>query len=116
MFIQSLEDNYLHWHVDFSTRFRANQNLSLLDLLLTDDPDIATSIASCPPLGKSDHICIEAIISPTPAKSKKKHPVFNFSKGDYDKFREVLEEQEWDGEPDDGDLESNWNKVKSNIL
>ena len=37
----------------------------MLDVILTDDDYVITSVKSCPPVGYSDHIAIEFTLTPT---------------------------------------------------
>ena len=36
-----------------------NESPSLLDLIFTNEPDMINNLSYLPPLGNSDHICIE---------------------------------------------------------
>ena len=40
------------------TRFRDGQTPSILDWILTDDPDIVDELTYEKPIGKSDHVCL----------------------------------------------------------
>lgn len=50
------------------TRFRADQNSSLLDLILVNDEDLISDINCLPPFGKSDHLTLESKIQFTTSK------------------------------------------------
>ena len=54
-FIESLRDSYLEQMVDKPTRFRINQNPSVLDLILVNDSNAIQSIDYLSPVGNSDH-------------------------------------------------------------
>jgi len=42
-----------------TTRFRQDDSPSLLDLVFTSEQDMISDLSYLPPLGNSDHICIE---------------------------------------------------------
>ena len=54
-FIECVNDTYLSQMITDFTRKRIGQNPSTLDLLLTNDESIISSIEHNAPLGKSDH-------------------------------------------------------------
>ena len=56
MFIESLYENYLFQHVNFSTRVWDGQHPSLLDLVVTTEENMIRKICSSDPLGKSNHV------------------------------------------------------------
>jgi len=51
-------DNFLSQIITQHTRFRHLQQPSLLDLLITNDPERITSTCYLPGIGASDHVCI----------------------------------------------------------
>ena len=57
-FLTYLAENTLYQSVESPTRFRDGQIPSLLDLVITDDPDQILSIDHLPPIGASDHVCL----------------------------------------------------------
>lgn len=57
-FAQMLVDSNLTQLIVAPTRYRTNQEPSLLDLLLTNSTDSIASIEQHAPIGKSDHCCI----------------------------------------------------------
>ena len=68
------------------TRFRSNQNPSLLDLIFSTDPECIQDLVVSHPFGKSDHCRLEFCIK---NKMEKKKPIthkFNFKKIDETKF------------------------------
>ena len=48
----------LNQHVNFTTRYRAGNKPSLLDLVITDSQNSIAKLGSSHPLGKSDHLVI----------------------------------------------------------
>jgi len=60
-FLDTVDDLFLFLHVCQPARFRSDEAPSLLDLVFTNDQEMISNL-SCmylPPLGNSDHICIE---------------------------------------------------------
>ena len=45
-FIECLRDSFLHQHVKEATRYRVNQNENLLDLIMTNEEDMISDIAT----------------------------------------------------------------------
>jgi hypothetical protein len=80
--------------VDFPTRIpdRVDHQPYLLDLFICSNPDSCT-VASHPPLGRSDHIvvCVDVKFV---VKSTNEHPyhrtVYSYSKADWDGLRDHL--------------------------
>ena len=58
-FLDSVDDLFLFQHVDKPTRIRQGDSPSLLNLVLTSKENIATNLLYLPPMGNSDHICIQ---------------------------------------------------------
>ena len=56
LFIDCLQDTYLHQHVTQPTRFREGQRPTSDDLILTTDEGDISDISYSPGIGKSDHI------------------------------------------------------------
>ena len=50
------QDLFLKQHVDFNTRFREGNVLSMLDLIFTNEDYMIDNLKYIPPLGKSDHV------------------------------------------------------------
>jgi hypothetical protein len=94
-FLEGLRDNFYHQHVDRPTRYRHNQEPSLLDLVLTSDENLVSDIRYRPPVGKSDHIvltfCVECYIETQSTVTK-----LNYHKGNYIGLREALSGTNWD--------------------
>ena len=58
-FLSTVQDTFLFQHVTEPTRFREGFSPSLLDLILTNEEGMVTSLDYCPGLGKSDHVLIK---------------------------------------------------------
>jgi len=58
-FLGLVDDLFLFQHVDKPTRIRQGDSPSLLDLVFTNEENMITNLMYLPPLGNSDHICIQ---------------------------------------------------------
>ena len=85
--------------VDFPTRIpdRDDHQPYLLDLFLCSNPDSCT-VASHPPLGRSDHMVVSVDVKFV-VKSTNEHPyhrtVYSYSKADWDGLRDHLRDVPW---------------------
>ena len=83
IFLEFWADNYLKQLVRQPTRYRARHEPSILDLVLTTNPDLISKVIHKPGIGKSDHevllIHIDRIFSKvkSPQTVEKK----NYAKG-----------------------------------
>ena len=110
---QNLADNFLTEIIMQPTRFRHSQQPSLLDLVITNDPERITSTCYLPAIGASDHICIMNDININHSRNGKlKRTLTN-----YTLIRGELANINWDEElSDKTDVESSWNRFKSTLL
>ena len=90
-FINCFQNNFLEQLVNFKTRGN-----NILDLILTNHSELINNIHSYMPLGNSDHsgICFEIYANLKHKENNEK--VFNFRKGNYNKFRELLSLINWE--------------------
>ena len=58
-FLDTIDDLFLFQHINEPTRYREEETPSLLDLVFTNEQDMINNLVYLPPLGNSDHICIE---------------------------------------------------------
>ena len=93
-FLEKCDELDLEQQVTELTRFRHGQNPSLLDLILTDEPDLIEKIEYMPPLGKSDHIAIKFCLK-NAFTIRAKPQRLNYRKIDDPKFRNILKQQNW---------------------
>jgi len=81
--------------VDFPTR-----DINLLDLILTDDDCLITSVNSCLPLGHSDHISVEFTVTGATSRNiettGKCNPCrYLWHAGDYENMSHYLSNLDW---------------------
>ena len=59
-------------------------------------------------LGKSDNLCINFQLNCSSAQNVRRKPTFNFSKGDYARARQLLNEINWEALLDNLNTEEAW--------
>ena len=89
-FLSTVQKNFLIQHVFKPTRVRGTDRANILDLVLTDNPSLVHDIELLSPLGKSDHAILTINCNIQASVSNRESDKFNYSKGDYVKFREIL--------------------------
>ena len=63
MFLNSIQDSLLYQHVTQPTRHRLGESPNTLDLVLTNEEGMINKIIPLPPIGNSDHICLNVFTS-----------------------------------------------------
>ena len=110
---QTLTGNFLTQIIMQPTRFRHLQQPSLLDLLITNDPERITSTCYLPAFGASDHICIMNNININHSRDDKLKRTFT----NHTLIHEELANINWEEElSDETDVDSSWNCLKSTLL
>ena len=92
--MSKIQSCYLHQHIFQPTRYRVNQEPSLLDLVFTNEEGMLQDIDHCPGLGESDHECLNFHLN-CYKQSVEKTPRPYFLKGDYVTIRARLKEVDW---------------------
>ena len=99
LFIEAIQDNFLHQHVTEPTRFRENETPNLLDLVFSAEESSVKDLEYLPPLGESDHMCLKFKVSfniqPNTIPTSKQ---LNIYKTDYDSVRRKLRSHDWEAE------------------
>jgi hypothetical protein len=115
LFLECIRDTYLFQHVKENTRFRENEESSLLDLVLTNEENMINNIQFLPSLGKSDHITLlfdfNCYIESVQSSTKKN----NFFKGDYVSMCENLESLPWTELLEECDISRSWDTFAERI-
>ena len=114
-FLNTIHECYLTQFIKQPTHFRAQQTPTLIDLILSNDPDFISNIDYNPPFGKSHHCVITFDIDVYTAKGKS-NPVFKYlyNKGDYDAMREYARQVKWNEVLVEGDsIDQQWSKIES---
>ncbi len=95
IFLESVRDAYLYQHVSDATHFRSNQQANILDLVFTNEESMIQSIVHTAPLGKSHHALLHFNFNCYTLDGALIPSRFQYSKGDYDKFRDLLVSHDW---------------------
>ena len=106
-----------------TTHHKPNCKPSTIDLIITKTPDIISKIEHCPPIGKSHHDTLTAILVPNfnpKNKSKKVDKVKvlkpNFDKANFVAINEYLDKVEWNESLKDLPVEEAWCFIKDKIV
>ena len=94
-FIDTIQDCFLFQHVTEPTRFRENEQPSLLDLILSKEENMVQDLTYLPPLEKSDHVCLQFKTIQKKLDPVRKAPVPNIFKANYDAIRDELDYVNW---------------------
>lgn len=94
-FLSCLRKHFMMQHIDKPTRFRAQDEPHVLDLVITDG-DFIDALEYCSPLGKSDHALLSFACNFLP-ELRSTEPRLNLNKGNYNALRQFLV-KEWDEE------------------
>ena len=110
----AVQDSYLVQHVTNCTRHRQGQQSSLLDLVLSSDPNYIDEVSNLSALRNSDHDCLlwkyKCYDVPPPAKLRT--PMFNYRKGDYQAMNDFFKEINWTHLLCNDRIEANWDVFK----
>jgi hypothetical protein len=94
IFVDFLSENSFSQLVNEPTRYRTCQNSSLLDLILTMDENLVTSVKVSSPIGISDHSTIkfdlQLLLYPD-----KKYKEYNYIKTDFENLNNELSLVDW---------------------
>ena len=86
-FKEATLDCYLQQHVDFITRARGTDNPSCIDWVFTNDNMLLNNISPSSPLGKSDHVIVEADLNVEIPRKQSTFNKYYYEKGDYNNMR-----------------------------
>ena len=115
-FLQCVDNNYLHQHIDQPTRFRENQTPNQLDLVFVNHNIKIDQIQYQSPLGKSDHVAIEFTTDIDKEKENNvKTSRLLWEKGNYETIKAELNSIDWEEEFGKRDTETSWQFLKSKI-
>ena len=104
-----------------TTHHKPNCKPSLIDLILTKNPEAITAITHNPPIGKSFHDCITAKLNMScSSKSLKvtsndKILKPNFNKANFNEINKCFNAVEWETVLHNKDVNESWDIIKSHI-
>ena len=109
-FLEEIQADFLHQHVTQPTRYREGQEPSLLDLIMTSEEGMINEMTHNPPLGDSDHECLNFTLECYHDKGKSSvDKRKNYYKADYKTINSRLAEIVWNQELQ-GDFKSCYEK------
>ena len=91
LFLECLDDCFITQHVTNPTRGDA-----ILDLVLTQDPDVVSDVVVGEPLGTSDHNMVLFIVQHYHMVTRNTRSVRDYSRADYASIRSILASINWD--------------------
>ena len=94
-FLDCLQNTYMNQHVEEPTRGRSGQNPSILDLIISNDPNIVSHIRYEPLLGKSDHACLVFNINCYKEAEESARKLYLYDKGEYENMTAELRNIDW---------------------
>ena len=116
----AVNDNFLTQTVNRPTRFRDGQTPALDDLVITNREELIKNIEYLPPLGKSDHICMDIKIAVGKNTSNNsqvtKDTKLMYHRGDYTCMRSKVMQVEWVNELKNKSAEASWQFFKDIII
>ena len=116
-FVECIRDAFLIQKVQKPTRnVRMDQKANIVDLVLTNDESAISEVVHGAPIGNSDHDTLYFQLNILKYKKKQeKHKCFNLNKGNYDKMRKDMNEEQW-SKLNSMEVEEAWQSIKEKIL
>ena len=96
-FVECIKDLFLYQHVESDTRFREGQAPSRLDLVFTNEKEMVSDLEGLPPIGASDHSCLQFKFQCYTNQNDCGTPRPAFHKGDYPSLRAFFNSENWEG-------------------
>ena len=94
-FLDSVDDLCLFQHVNEPTRIRQGESPSLIDLVFTNEEDLVSNLSYLPPLGNSDHICIQFDLTCYSEPKKTDNFKYNTRAANIDPMKQTLGDVDW---------------------
>ena len=95
-FFSTVQDTFLFQHVSEPTRFREGVRPSLLDLILTNEEGMVTSLNYFPGLGKSDHVLLKCKLACYSLASRTESLKWNFNRANFQDLDRRIRQIDWD--------------------
>ena len=107
-FLDAVDDLFLFQHVCNPTRFRQDTTPSLLDLVFTNERDMVANLSHLPPLGNSDHVCIQFDVLCYSEYKNSDKTRYNIAAANIDMMKESLSSVEWSSILDPLNINDAW--------
>ena len=95
-FLEVVDDLFLFQHITAPTRFRPEETPSLLDLVFTSEQDMINNTLHLPPLGNSDHVCIEFDLICYLEVNKLDSIKYNIRAANIELMKQALSDVDWE--------------------
>ena len=95
-FIECIRDSFLFQHITNPTRVRGSDTPNVLDLIFTNESNMASNIEYQSPLGKSDHSVLKFDFNCYTVIQNYSRKKVYYNKADYNTIREALHKIEWE--------------------
>ena len=119
-FLTCLHSNFLFQLIEKCTHFRGEQSPTLIDLLISNDPDVLNNISYNAPVGNSHHsvICfnVNIDIDQNVLKNQNYKTKFAYDKGNYSGIRNFMSEVDWSVHFNKNSDINTWKSNLENIL
>lgn len=114
-FLETLRECDLKQQVNEPTHYRPETSPNILDLILTNEEDMVSSIRYLPPLGKSHHLVLsfQANLYTVQNGTTKKFPLYN--KANYPAMRDELNRMDWENELKNKNAQEMWDTIYSKL-
>ena len=94
-FFSTIQDMFLYQHVTEPTRYREGCKPSLLDLILTNEEGMITSLTYCPGLGKSDHVLLKCGLACYGKINRPDRIKWSFNRANFQEFGRRIRQVNW---------------------
>ena len=115
-FLSVYKDCFLHQHVLSPTHYRGQQQANILDLIMTNEPDMIDKLHYTEPIGKSHHLVLDWLFRGYGCNQKEKKKRYFVNKGNYDGMRKHLEEIDWSSRLSGISVDDMWEVISKEIL
>ena len=95
-FLNTIQECFLYQHVTQATQYRIGETPNLLDLIITNEEGLISSLEHFPGLGKSDHECLLFDANVTTEYHRLNVPGFNIFKARYTVIERNLDNVVWE--------------------
>ena len=108
LFYENIKDCFLYQHVDKPTRFKGEQQESVLDLVFTKEEHDIKNIEIYQPLGNSDHGLVIFYFICKWRTSINFQPHRLYFKGNYEALNDLIRGTNWGEELEDKNVDEKW--------
>ena len=117
-FLSCIQQNFLFQLVDQPTHCRGLQTPTLIDLLITNDPNFIGDLAFNAPIGNSHHsIILFKVYIKNHKNDPNKHNIkYNYEKGNYTEMRDFVKKCDWNKLFDKNSDVEVWKDNLENVL